>query len=181
MNDLEKRRKAARVRNASKTFNLKWVSDTLDEVMVELSEYSDRVPEIAAALETVLAAKRLVKAYSNRMLDTPYKDVEYNKALSSEEVTRGLLSSLLSVIVEIKDGMTENHDLLKSGVDNANEWEDEGTIPSGISDVFDDILRSYAGVYETLREASNTIRSARKEVGGKRYVRSEDRYGDFFQ
>lgn len=70
---LKARRDAVRARRAHKTFNLHWVNDTLDQVIVELSEYSEREPEIAAAMESMLAAKRLVQAYSQRMLDTPYR------------------------------------------------------------------------------------------------------------
>lgn len=78
---LRARREAARDRiKAKKTFNLKWVNDTIDQIVTELSEYSDREPEIAAALESMLAAKRLVSGYSQRMLDTPYrsKSIKYD-------------------------------------------------------------------------------------------------------
>lgn len=73
---LKTRRRIARLKRtgkAQKTFNLKWVNDTIDQVITELSEYSDREPEIAAALESMLATKRLVQAYSQRMFDTPYR------------------------------------------------------------------------------------------------------------
>lgn len=57
----------------TKTFNLHWVSETIDQLVSELGEYASREPEINAALESCLAAKRLVMAYSKRMLDTPHK------------------------------------------------------------------------------------------------------------
>lgn len=55
--------------------NLHTISDALDQVMTELSSKAAKEPEIAAAVEVILAAKRLLKAYSQRMLNEPFKAV----------------------------------------------------------------------------------------------------------
>lgn len=58
-------------KRSTKTFNMRWVIDALDQVVEELSEQASREPELDAAVQSVLAAKRLVHAYSTRLLEEP--------------------------------------------------------------------------------------------------------------
>lgn len=55
---------------ATKVLNMRRINDTIDEVIEELGSYADREPEITAAMQTMLAAKRLIIAYSRRVLDS---------------------------------------------------------------------------------------------------------------
>lgn len=79
--DLRARRNLARWRKKNgipvglgrKTFNLHSVIELLDQVITELAQYSDKEPELNAASESILAAKRLISAYSQRLVNEPMK------------------------------------------------------------------------------------------------------------
>ena len=74
MTNLKRRRERARAKkNALKVFNLHRVSQNLDSVLVELNTQAGRDPEIDAAIEVIEAAKDLLAAYSQRVLNTPFK------------------------------------------------------------------------------------------------------------
>lgn len=83
---LKQQRAIARARNmgltesyrsvpATKVFNMRWICDTLDQVLVELNSYASREPEIASAVEMIEGAKKVINSYGSRVLDTPYKNV----------------------------------------------------------------------------------------------------------
>lgn len=57
----------------TKTFNMRWIIDALDQVIAELSEKASNEPELDSALQAILASKRLIHAYSNRLLEEPNK------------------------------------------------------------------------------------------------------------
>lgn len=83
---LKQQRAIARARNigisesyrsmpATKVFNMRWICDTLDQVLVELNSYASREPEIGSAVEMIEGAKKVITSYGSRVLDTPYKNV----------------------------------------------------------------------------------------------------------
>ena len=57
-----------------KVFNMRWICDTLDQVLMELDAYAGREPEIGSAVEMIESAKRVITSYGSRVLDTPYKN-----------------------------------------------------------------------------------------------------------
>jgi len=61
---------------AQKVFNVRTVSDTVDQVIAMLGKEAEREPEIQAAVGTLLATKRLLKTYSQRLLNSPNKTVK---------------------------------------------------------------------------------------------------------
>lgn len=74
--DLEQRIKTRRMekRIASKNMlNLHVISDLLDQVITELTPQAKREPELAASIDVILAAKKLIKAYGQRILNEPFK------------------------------------------------------------------------------------------------------------
>ena len=66
-----------------KVFNMRWICDTLDQVLLELDAYAQREPEIGSATEMIESAKRVINSYGSRVLDTPYKNYS-NKAKPSQ-------------------------------------------------------------------------------------------------
>ena len=72
------RNRTIKTSQSVKMFNLHAVSEMLDQIITELAEFAGEEPELKAAIGTVLAAKRLIKTYSDRTLDTPYKSLDMN-------------------------------------------------------------------------------------------------------
>lgn len=67
--------------------NLHAVNDALDQVITELGKEAKREPEVASAIQVIIAAKRLLVAYSQRMVDTPFKsDSDKHDDGSGEQV-----------------------------------------------------------------------------------------------
>lgn len=72
------RKKSVKSKPSTKMFNLHAISEMLDQIITELAEFAREEPELKAAIGTVLAAKRLIKTYSDRTLDTPFKSLDMN-------------------------------------------------------------------------------------------------------
>lgn len=58
---------------STKMFNMRKINESIDGIITELGEYSNVEPEIKAAVGTMLATKRLIKTYSDRIIATPHK------------------------------------------------------------------------------------------------------------
>lgn len=74
MSSLKNRRKIARLKkNSQKTYNMRWVSEQLGQIIAELSEYAYIEPEVEKAIQALDIAKQCIREYSDRMLSTPYR------------------------------------------------------------------------------------------------------------
>jgi hypothetical protein len=101
-------------------FNLHWVSDNIDKIITELSEQSEREPEIEAAVGVLLAAKRLITTYSDRMISEPRKN--YKKISPTQLGDAGMWLALKSKIAKpLKIPLESSRDV----VTDAMEWVDE--------------------------------------------------------
>lgn len=173
-----RREMARRKRHTTKTFNLKWVNDTIDQIVTELSEYSEREPEIAAALETMLAAKRLVQAYSQRMFDTPYRSYK----MSESEQRSSLVNMLMQRISRIYPMIMEAKDEIQIALDEADEWSGEGAIAEEVNDSIIDIGMAMNTLIETIADTSEDLKASRDELVMEKAIRSRyegyyDNYG----
>ena len=83
-NELKARRAIARWRTrngvpagyGAKTFNLHSVSKLLDQVLMELAQYSDKEVEIGQASDAIQEAKELISAYSEDLVTEPKKSMK---------------------------------------------------------------------------------------------------------
>ena len=192
MSALKTRRQQARQRRASKTFNMKWIVDTIDQIITELGEYSEREPEIAAALESMLASKRLISAYSQRMLDSPYKSVK----LSPVQEAQGVLNSLSVRLEQVRSAVdrTNGDKLTDIIADDATDYYHQDILSRTGMDQIVAVAETFDELTELLEAASDTVvseigvmapdmRSARRK---SQYDNYEDNYqfddaGSIFQ
>lgn len=176
---LKARRQLARRRKArAKTFNLKWTNDTIDQIVTELSEYSEREPEIAAALETMLAAKRLIQAYSQRMFDTPYRSYK----LTDDEATWSLVNLLMGRLNTAYPIVVEAKNHIQLALEEAEEWATEGSIEEEAEDAIIDVAEVFNTLVRTFGDSLEDLRTERDALPvGKafrsRYEGFSDNYG----
>lgn len=175
-----KRLKSPTVSSGTKVFNLRWVNDTIDQIITELSAYSDREPEIAAALETMLAAKRLVQAYSDRMIDTPYKS---RVKLDAFETAQGLINAIYAYLTGVQKQIQPVFNQLTVAYEHASEWAENEDIPTSIVEAVRGVGEAYDELNSELAEAGKVLRKESENVGKRSYRRAsrKNRYGDFFQ
>lgn len=97
--------RADKKKSSTKMFNLHAVSEMLDQVVTELAEFAGEEPELKAAIGTVIAAKRLIKTYSDRTLDTPFKSLDMNglRELSSFIQSFAVLGEETSKFIDNSD------------------------------------------------------------------------------
>jgi hypothetical protein len=130
-----------------RTFNMHKIIDTVDQLLIKLSEEAGKSPEIQAALESIMAAKQLINAYSKRLIDTP--DVLPTKASPSQYGRQ--LANLMNKI----SGSLNDKNLLKlqNEYKRGNLLEDSLYL-GGISQVEADQIISFMTKLEKLQVES---------------------------
>ena len=157
MPTLKQRRQIAR---ATKTFNMKWVNDTIDQVIVELSEYAGREPEIGAAVAVAQSLKELVSAYSQRTIDTPYRSTK----LSDDDETWALLNVIAIQLANAYPMVGTAKDTLQQVRDDASQWARDEEIPPTAFDAVETVADSYNDMLATMRDAHEEIKKERDSI-----------------
>jgi hypothetical protein len=134
--------------------NLHTISDALDQVMTELSGKAAKEPEIAAAVEVLLAAKRLLKAYSQRMLNEPFKaDTSFdNYPIVYPEGS-----------VKPLDMIAEMRNNLVNLFHSVTVWIGRDYIADPKADkLFDELTQSYSDFYDVVNRIEGYFKDASK-------------------
>jgi hypothetical protein len=106
-----------------KILNMRWINDALDQVLVELSEYSSQAPEIQEATEAIQDAKQLLVEYGQVILNTPFKGQQENNSYSrpKSKPYRGQYDNF-----DANGGFDDASTLFKQQHDDAREEELQG-------------------------------------------------------
>ncbi len=91
-------------------------SKVLDQLIVELSQ-NEQEPEISACINVLIAAKRLLKTYSQRVLELPFKTIE-----NSDNAFQ--ITDLASMVTDISNTIALYKMWLESVVIESDEEEE---------------------------------------------------------
>jgi hypothetical protein len=160
---------------SAKMFNMHSVSKMIDQCIAEMGQYVNREPEIKSAVQVLIAAKRLLKAYSDRLLDTPYRSINGGVKELAQATPREMLVQLNAFIEELK---VTNQNIVDFAMDSPITDDDYIRVKEGTLDI-ENGIEAFSDVVANLKNYPQNKSYTRRMKRSKGQYDNYDRHHQF--